>query len=239
MRTLFSLLLLVFCLFQVSLSFTQDIIDIVDPYEMKVARTKQADTFYFTQKSVSASIVPNKKLDTLRTYDVYLEERITPFGKAYMCNGLEVSKQRYMDYKRFWDAAGACQPCLLYTYNDKDQLKYVAYQYEDCLCGSYKEYYAEGPLKAEGQFKQNTSGTWDKIRSKGICNVRDGKWVYYTPEGNILKVETYLNGKLTDTTSGAIIDSSLGNAKNRGNTETQKIGGKKIFKKKSTDKMNE
>lgn len=239
MRTLFTVLFFVSCLSTISHVVAQDVIDVVDPYEMKVSRSKDADTFYFSQKSVAPASVVNKKLDTLRTYDVYLEERITPFGKAYMCNGVEVTKQKYVEYKRFWDATGACQPCMLYTYNDKNQLKYVAYQYEECLCGSYKEYYAEGPLKVEGQFKQNTSGTWDNIRSKGICNIRDGKWTYYTPEGNVLKVETYLNGKLSETTSGMIIENTSPAKNAKSNTSSDTPGSKKIFKKKTSEKAAE
>ena len=108
--------------------FSQDEIDIVDPYQMKISRSRAADTFYFTQ-NVAAPIKAIKKQDTLRSYDVFLEERQTPFGTAYMCNGNEVIRKKYLEYKQFWNAAGACKPCLLYTYDDKDQLKYVAYQY--------------------------------------------------------------------------------------------------------------
>ncbi|HOU47130.1 MAG TPA: hypothetical protein PLL99_04955, partial [Chitinophagales bacterium] len=72
-------LLVLICVIQKPLS-AQDIIDIVDPYEMKVSRSPQADTFYFTQKNNPNQTISSKKLDTLRTYDVYLEERLTPFG---------------------------------------------------------------------------------------------------------------------------------------------------------------
>lgn len=216
----------------------QDIIDIVDPYEMKVSRSPQADTFYFTQKNNPNQTISPKKLDTLRTYDVYLEERLTPFGKAYMCNGAEVTKQKYMEYKRFWDAVGACQPCLLYTYNNKDELMHVAFQYEECLCGSYKEYYPAGTLKVEGQFKQNPSATWDNIRIKGVCNIREGKWTYYTEEGAVLKEETYLNGKINS--SNEILNSNSSfNQNTKTSTSSEKQNIRKIFsKKKSPDTEN-
>ena len=184
----------------ISLHFSvsaQDVIEIVDPYEMKASRSKEADTFYFTQNT---NAILKKKLDTLRTYDVFLEEKLTPFGKAYMCNGNEVTKQKYLEFKRFWGASAACTPCLLYTYNDKNELKYVAYQYEECLCGSYKEYYTDGTLKVEGQFKQNTTGSWENLKSKNVCNVRDGIWIYYTETAVEEKRETYIDGKLKGTT---------------------------------------
>lgn len=230
-------LLVLICVIQKPLS-AQDIIDIVDPYEMKVSRSPQADTFYFTQKNNPNQTISSKKLDTLRTYDVYLEERLTPFGKAYMCNGAEVTKQKYMEYKRFWDAVGACQPCLLYTYNNKDELKHVAFQYEECLCGSYKEYYAAGPVKVEGQFKQNASATWDNIKLKDVCNIRDGKWIYYTEEGAVLKEETYLNGKIISSSSGTPNFNSS-SSQNTKNSTTEKQSIRKIFtKKKNTDAEN-
>jgi hypothetical protein len=207
-------------------TFSQEVIDIVDPYEMKISRSAEADTFYFSQKKQPELKIENQKQDTLRTYDVYLEERITPFGIAYMCNGSEIPKQKYLDYKLFWDAAGACQPCVLYTYNDKKQLKHIAYQYENCLCGSYKEYYTdEGTLKVEGQFMQNTEQSWNNIISKGICNKRDGKWTYYTPEGDVQKIETYVNGKLSDSTMNTIPNKEL-------KTTSENKGFKKNIKKK-------
>ena len=177
--------------------FAQDVIDIVDPYEMKVSRSEKADTFYFSQNSVSG--MAKQKLDTIRTYDVFLEERPTPFGKAYMCNGTEVTKQKYNNYKLLWNASGACKPCMLYTYDDKEQLKHIAYQYEDCLCGSYIEYYSEGSKKLEGQFKGNSTGNWENLKYRNVCNIRDGLWTYYLPNGIPEKTETYMDGKLKST----------------------------------------
>ena len=202
MKNLF-LFITLFLLLSTFNSFSQDIIDVVDPYEMKVSRSKEADTFYFTQNAVT-TIAAKQKMDTLRSYDVFLEERPTPFGTAYMCNGKEVTKTRFFELKKFWNAYGACQPCMLYTYDDKNQLKYSAYQYEDCLCGSYTEYYPEKVKKVEGQFKQNTSGNWQNIKSKNLCNIRDGIWTYYLENGIVEKTETYVDGKLKETANPAM-----------------------------------
>ncbi|MFN8284645.1 MAG: hypothetical protein U0U67_15590 [Chitinophagales bacterium] len=176
--------------------FAQELIDVVDPYEMKVSRSKTADTFYFSQNNVNQV----KKIDTLRTYDVYLEERLTPFGVAYMCNGFEITKSKYFEYKKFWDASGACLPCLLYTYGADDKLKHVAFQYEDCLCGSYKAYHDNEMLKVEGQFRQNQNVEWSKMQQNRQCNIRIGKWTYYTETGVVERIENYNNdGVLIDT----------------------------------------
>lgn len=198
-RLLYSFIILC-CLFQTSYSFSQDEIDIVDPYQMKVSRSKQADTFYFTQKATT-NIDTKKKLDTLRSYDVFLEERQTPFGTAYICNGNEVTKKKYLEFKQFWNAAGACKPCLLYTYDDKDQLKYVAYQYQDCLCGSYEEYYKDGQLKVQGQFKKVATDNFNGLNTRDVCNLRDGIWTYYLPNGVTEKTETYIDGKLKESST--------------------------------------
>lgn len=220
-------------------AFSQDEIDIVDPYEIKVSRSKEADTFYFTQNATTIAV--KGKLDTLRTYDVFLEERPTPFGTAYMCNGKEVTKQKFFEYKKFWNASGACTPCMLYTYDDKNQLKYNAFQYEDCLCGSYTEYYPEKIKKVEGQFKSNTTGNWQNIKGRNLCNIRDGIWTYYYENGVIEKTETYVDGKLKEVKTSTA-DAAQNKKNNSGASETDESATKKgllqRIKNKNTDTEN-
>ncbi len=220
-------------------SFSQDEIDIVDPYQMKVSRSKDADTFYFSQNPTNITINKNK-LDTLRSYDVFLEERMTPFGIAYMCNGTEITKKKYLEYKQFWNATGACKPCLLYTYDDKDQLKYVAYQYQDCLCGSYTEYYKDGKLKVEGQFLNVVSDNWQNINDRKVCNKRDGNWTYYLPNGVVEKTELYASGILKNTTTPAIIITSVKQSSipNTNNLEEENTTPKKGLFKRLKEKNN-
>jgi antitoxin component YwqK of YwqJK toxin-antitoxin module len=217
-----------YCLLHTVYSFSQDELDIVDPYQMKVSRSKEADTFYFTQNKI-ANVDVKKKLDTLRSYDVFLEERQTPFGTAYICNGNEVTKKKYVEFKRFWNAAGACKPCLLYTYDDKDQLKYVAYQYQDCLCGSYKEYYPEGSLKVEGQFKKIQSDNFENLNPRNQCNVRDGIWTYYFENGVTEKTETYVDGKLKDSISST--NTNKKSSENEEDSDSTNEPKKGLFKK--------
>lgn len=222
-----------YCLLHTFCSYAQDEVDIVDPYQMKVSRSAQADTFYFTQNKI-ANPQSKAKLDTLRSYDVFLEERMTPFGIAYICNGNEVTKKKYLEYKQFWNASGACKPCLLYTYDDKDQLKYEAYQYQDCLCGSYKEYYKDGTLKVEGQFKNVATDNWEKLSSRDVCNLRNGIWIYYFDNGVTEKTETYIDGKLKDSFTPTVNITSVKKTTNTQNADdedeetTQKKG---LFKR--------
>lgn len=227
-----------YCLIHTLFSFSQDELDIIDPYQIKVSRSKEADTFYFTQNKIAINFNEKKKLDTLRSYDVFLEERQTPFGTAYICNGNEVTKKKYLEFKRFWNAAGACKPCLLYTYNDKDQLKYVAFQYQDCLCGEYKEYYPEGNLKVEGQFKIIQSNNYENLNIRNQCNVREGIWTYYFENGVTEKTETYVDGKLKD----SITNSNQNNKSSDVDEDIENNNSSKkgLFKKlKDRNKTNE
>ena len=138
-----------------------------------------------------------------------------------MCNGNEVTKQKYFEYKKFWNASGACKPCLLYTYDDKNKLKYTAFQYEDCLCGSYVAYYQDGTKKVEGQFKKNTTDNWLNLKAKNICSIRDGVWTYYTSDGVIERTETYIDGKLKDSGNATNNSSGTSKYKKAANTESE------------------
>lgn len=224
-------------LFNIIDSLAQYDLDIVDPYEMKVSRSKEADTFYFTQNAVS--INAQKTFDTLRSYDVFLEERITPFGIAYMCNGAEVTKTRYLEFKKYWNASVDCKPCLLYTYNSKDQIKHIAFQYEDCLCGTYKEFYPEGGVKVEGQFLENPTENWISMRNRGLCNRRSGIWTYYLPNGAFEKSEEYKNGILQNTILPQT--STLNTTSNSNTAEENQIPAKKgiIHKLKDRNSVGE
>lgn len=192
------LVILLFFTWMPKVSIAQGAIDVVDPYQTKIEAAQNAtksDTFYFIYQGTKLK----RKLDTMRTYDVFLEERLTPYGVAYMCNGKEVNKDRYYEMRRFWDANGACLPCLLYTFDANDKLKYMAFQYEDCMCGEYKEFYEDGKKKVEGQFKPNESGDWRNRELNSKCNIRVGKWIYYTEDQNTDKIEMYNDeGKLVD-----------------------------------------
>lgn len=226
-KTFLQNLLFTFLVMSVICSFADDELDIVNPYEIKVSRSKEADTFYFTQHAVANSST-FKNIDTIRTYDVFLEERMTPFGIAYMCNGSEITKKKYLEYKSFWNASGACKPCLLFTYDNKEQLKYIAYQYEDCLCGLYKEYYPSGELKVEGQFKENTSGNWENLKARNLCSLRDGKWSYFSLDGVLEKTEFYSSGKLIETINP--LQTNPSNQKTI-STSSETVEKKNIFQK--------
>lgn len=189
MKYIFTLCLISFSFFM----FAQEDIEIetIDVHKQK------KDYTYNQQNNVE-----QKKLDTLRTYNVDLYETSTPFGIKYTVNGKEITKQKYLEYRKYWNTVDACQPCLLHTYDADDNLMYKAYQYENCLCGEYKSFYKDGSKKVEGNFMSNTSGNWDNYKNEQFCNRKVGEWKYFLPNGNVEKIEEYQNGVLVKTIKG-------------------------------------
>jgi antitoxin component YwqK of YwqJK toxin-antitoxin module len=149
---------------------------------------------FFCQQVLAQSSY--RDLDTLRTFDVNLDEQMTTWGRKYYANGKEVSKEQYMMFKEHWDLAQKCAPCILSTYDGQNRLKHTAVQYADCLVGEYREFHSNGNLKATGQFVQNPTSDWSNLRMRGLCNVKDGKWTYYNNAGKAEWVEFYEKGKL-------------------------------------------
>lgn len=150
----------------------------------------------------NAANIELKKLDTLRTYNVDLYETNTPFGIKYTVNGKEITKQKYLDYKKYWNTVDACQPCLLHTYDAADDIMYIAYQYENCLCGKYISYYKGGSKKVEGNFMTNPSNNWENYKNEQFCNRKQGIWKYFLANGNVEKIEEYQNGVLVKVEKG-------------------------------------
>ncbi len=138
------------------------------------------------------------QFDTISTYDVNLSDYMTTNGRVYMANGKVISKEKHEFYKKNWESVQNCQPCEVYTYNEHNQLRHIAIQYGECLVGPFKEYYLDGKLKIEGNFKSNTSNDWSSLRLRGLCSVREGTWNHYSSAGKLETIETYQNGKVVN-----------------------------------------
>ncbi|HUH73882.1 MAG TPA: hypothetical protein VLZ75_05690 [Chitinophagales bacterium] len=143
-------------------------------------------------------IAKAQQMDTVSTYDVNLSDYMTTTGKVYLANGQAISKDKHDFYKESWKKAQNCQPCEVYTYNANEQLKHVVVQYEGCLLGPFKEYYSDGKIKVEGNFKSNPSNDYSNLRLRGLCSMREGFWNYYNESGKLQTVETYENGSLVN-----------------------------------------
>ncbi|MCB9033119.1 MAG: hypothetical protein H6553_04720 [Chitinophagales bacterium] len=153
----------------------------------------------YTYNSTSSGIL---KTDTLRTYNVYLSEVNTPFGISYRANDKQISYKRYTELKQFWRAIDACEPCLLNTYDIDDNLISSSFQYHTCLCGFYESFYDDGKKKVSGAYLQNTTGNWENMKERGLCNIKTGIWTYYLPNGNIERQEEYQNGVMVNLIKG-------------------------------------
>lgn len=154
------------------------------------------------------------RFDTISTYDVNLTDYLTTNGRVYLANGKVISKEKHDFYKSNWERLQNCQPCEVYTYNEHDQLKHVAIQFGECLVGPFREYYSDGKVKVEGNFKSNTGNDWStSLRLRGLCSVREGVWNYYSPQGKLESVETYQNGKMVNREE--VKDKSESNALNK------------------------
>jgi antitoxin component YwqK of YwqJK toxin-antitoxin module len=129
--------------------------------------------------------------DSIKTYDVFLEANNKGYYTEYKLNGKIVSREEYNNFYIYWNAAGACKPCYLYTYDVNDKLKHVAFQYKDCLVGIYREFYNDGTIKIIGQFKENTTGDWEDLFDRQLCTVRIGRWQFFSPEGKLYLIEFY------------------------------------------------
>jgi len=129
--------------------------------------------------------------DSLKSYDVFLESLDKGFYTEYKVNGKVVTREYYNKYNLQWNSMGACKPCYLYTFDEQDHLLHVAFQYKDCIVGIYREYFPEGGIKVIGQFKENTTGDWDHLFERQLCNVRIGRWQYFNMEGKLFLIESY------------------------------------------------
>ena len=178
--------------------------------------------------------------DTIKTYDVFLEANKTVWGvMEYKANGQLISVETYNKYKMHWNAAYACKPCNLVTLDAKDKILHEAFQYQNCLSGYYKEYYTDGTIKVDGQYKENPEPeNWEKLGERGLCDIRVGKWVYYNAEGKAQKSEQYENGVLVKVDNLNISNSTKTQTENTENTEKVPLGQKiksKFQKKPSTE----
>jgi hypothetical protein len=158
----------------------------------------------------------DRKLDTLKRYDVNLDEVLTTWGKKYMANGKEISKDQYLMYKENWSITEKCQPCVMVTYDHMDRIKHQAIQHFDCFVGEYIEFYPDGKVKTKGYFKTPPSNDWGNLRMRQLCSVRDGKWTYYNENGKAELIETYEGGRMTNSDKPADSESKPAYGKIKG-----------------------
>ncbi len=137
-----------------------------------------------------------RQLDTLKRYDVNLDEVLTTWGKKYMANGKEISKEQYQKYRENWSISEQCHPCIMVTYDHLERIKHQAIQHYDCFVGEYIEFFPDGKVKTKGTFKSPPTDDWSNLKMRQLCSMRDGKWTYYNESGKVDLIETYENGRM-------------------------------------------
>jgi len=127
---------------------------------------------------------------------VGLRSETGPAYARYYVNDKLVDKRTYDNYQYLFDNISKCKPCFLKVYNEDDVLVRTAQQYSDCPVGSWTEYYPNGKVKVAGQYKRNGQGRWEQQDYRLICSIKEGEWKYYDERGNLIKIETYKEGRL-------------------------------------------
>ncbi|MGZ3951180.1 MAG: toxin-antitoxin system YwqK family antitoxin [Flavisolibacter sp.] len=138
------------------------------------------------------------RLDTVETTNVGLRSETGPKYARYYVNEKLVDKRTYDNFQYLFDNISKCKPCFLKVYDADERLVRTAEQYIDCPIGSWTEFYPNGKVKLEGQFKRNGKAKWEEQDYRLLCAIKDGKWKYYDEIGNLIKVETYKEGKLLE-----------------------------------------
>jgi hypothetical protein len=129
--------------------------------------------------------------DTIKFYSVSTSAETRNGNTIYKVNGAVVTKAEYDKYHAAYEQMGNCKPCYMRTYSMDEKLLNEGDRYTDCIVGKWKEYYPDGNLKVEGQYKTDETGKWKSSKSEKWCSVKHGKWTYYAPGGTIDSVVNY------------------------------------------------
>ena len=150
----------------------------------------------YSQKANYAISPSSPKPDTIIYYKVDSESMSIKGGTTvYKVNDKIVSQQQWSKMTIGNAQMKTCTPCIVKTYDDKDNLLSIGMQYKWCKSGTYTEYYPDGKVKVTGQYKTNALGTSGKPTSATYCGVKEGTWTYYTESGEIAKTELFKNGQ--------------------------------------------
>ena len=144
-------------------------------------------------------------LDTLIFYNVGLAAGpgkdcnnfdLTKKTIKYYVDCKEVSQTEYLKFKKGKDNIAICTPCVSKTLNKDGTLESIGVMYTDCRVGFWVEYYSSKKVKVVGYYKENDTGNWDNIWTRGYCSKKNGTWTYYDEDGKITRQEIYKDGTI-------------------------------------------
>jgi hypothetical protein len=151
----------------------------------------------------SAQETPVSTYENLKVYKFYSggfsSSQSTTNGKIlYKINNKTVRRTKYYRLKRKhdknWEVIKNCKPCILNIYNKKRKPFSQGIQYGDCGVGWIRYYHPNGKLYISGQYVENTTGDWENIYFRGLCNVKDGIWNFYNTKGEFMYSEHWNAG---------------------------------------------
>ena len=150
----------------------------------------------YSQAQTSAVKPPASAHDTIVYYLIDSESMSLKGNQAvYKVNNQIVSQQQWRRMTIGNGQMKTCTPCMVKTYDAKDNLISIGMQYKWCQSGVYTGYYPNGKIKMTGQYKTNSTGRSDKPSSSSAhCGIKEGTWTYYNETGEITKTELYKNG---------------------------------------------
>jgi antitoxin component YwqK of YwqJK toxin-antitoxin module len=125
--------------------------------------------------------------------------------KKYYINKKEVDKFKY-ETRKYADSIMfiSNRPFLIITLDlDGDTISKAFINTTHLYSGPYLEFYKNGKIKIKGNYYDSTIDT-TKFESKGILQseivalpfgYKDGNWVYYDINGELINIETFVKGE--------------------------------------------
>ncbi len=108
--------------------------------------------------------------------EVYLNGEKNGAAKVYYSNG-QIAEEK------MWKNGVMEGPCKKYFLSG--QIKYSGAYVKNKVEGKVIYYYASGKIDAEGLY---------------VNDLKNGPWKYYKEDGTVLRTDTYVHGKMTETT---------------------------------------
>ena len=156
----------------------------------------EGDSFFYSSVGTLEKIASYKNGSKTGSETEYYDNGSPKAYREYV-NGV----QNGLEYN--YDDTGLLKTVFTYKYGAKNG---EAYKFSDSIIIE-KEFYANNKLEGEAQSfyangKKKSSGTFKN-------DYRDGKWLWYHPDGELKLEETYISGKVLGDIKGFFPDGSV------------------------------
>jgi antitoxin component YwqK of YwqJK toxin-antitoxin module len=156
-----------------------------------------------SQPQTENNAVPQEKqtvayedLEVVPYHDVIVGTKVSTINGVtevtYFVNEQEVDKATY-------DEAGkgsTCCPCLVQTFYPEDDALYTEeVRCEGVRTGSYKQFYRDGNIMIQGQYKNTKKQEWMYPDQGKNYDIPDGEWYFFSGTGDTLYTEYWDNGQ--------------------------------------------